>query len=113
MLFKTRKHPQDYLTDKTFLAGLLTGIASGLAVGLLLASRSGKGLRDQLSDSFDEQADKAQHKWAKTKSNVEDTIDTVKTNVGVAAEEVKDKAEQLADDTESGFDKLKNIAKFF
>ncbi|MEZ0607980.1 YtxH domain-containing protein [Fibrella sp. WM1] len=113
MFFSTKRYPQDYLTDKTYLAGVLTGLIGGLAIGLLFAPRSGKDLRDQLSESIDDQTDTVQHQWEKAKSQAKDAVNTVKDEVGQVADKAGDEADQLADEAKDGFNKLKDKTRFF
>lgn len=113
MFFDTKKYPQDYLTDKTYLAGVLTGLIGGLAIGLLFAPRSGKDLRDQISESIDDQTDAAKEQWKKAKSQAKDAVNTLKDDVSTIADKAGDEADQLADDAKSGFDKLKDKTRFF
>ncbi|WP_148289455.1 YtxH domain-containing protein [Fibrella aestuarina] len=113
MFFDTKKYPQDYLTDKTYLAGVLTGLIGGLAIGLLFAPRSGKDLRDQLSESIDDQTDAVQKQWNKAKSQAKDAVNTLKDEVSTVADKTGDEADQLADDAKDGFDKLKDKTRFF
>ncbi|MEZ0487091.1 YtxH domain-containing protein [Fibrella aquatica] len=113
MFFETKKYPQDYLTDKMYLAGVVTGLLGGLAIGLLFAPRSGKDTREQIADSVSDKADKAKDRWNKVKSQAKDSYDDLKSNVSHVADEAQDKAEQLADDAKSGLDNLKGNSRFF
>ncbi|RYC67998.1 YtxH domain-containing protein [Spirosoma sordidisoli] len=111
MLFERRKHPQDYLTDQTFLTGVLTGLVTGLTIGFLFAPRSGKKLRKQIANSLSDQSWDAQRQWNRTKEQARETVDTIKANVGYVADKAKNKAEHLADDVRSGVDHLKDAAR--
>lgn len=108
MHFPKRKHPQDYLTDQTYLSGLLTGVLAGLTIGFLFAPRSGKELRKQIAGSVSDQTKEVQNQWDKTKAQAKETIDNIKTNVGYVADKAEDKADQLADEAKSGLDKAKD-----
>jgi gas vesicle protein len=120
MFFVERKSPQDYLEDyapnKTYLSGVLTGLATGLAAGLavgfLFAPRSGKELRRQIAGVADDQTKEARNQWDKTKAQARETIGTIKTNVGLAADKAEDelhtyvdKAVKYASDAEKEADK--------
>ncbi|XWW44231.1 YtxH domain-containing protein [Fibrella sp. USSR17] len=113
MFFNARKYPQDYLTDNPYLAGLLTGLAAGLSIGLLVAPRSGKELRKQLTDSVNDRTDELKHRWGKVESQGKETIDTARTEVAPTADKVEDKVDELADEAKSGFDRLKDMTRFF
>ena len=90
MFFKRKKYPQDYLTDQTYLPGLLTGLIAGLAVGFLCAPRSGKELRKLIAGTMNDQTREVQDQWDKTIAQARRTIDNVKTNVGLAASQNRD-----------------------
>ncbi|MGF7216432.1 gas vesicle protein [Spirosoma lacussanchae] len=111
MLFERRKHPQDYITDQTFLAGVLTGLVTGLAIGVLFAPRSGKKLRKQIVNSLSDQSWDALRQWNKTKEQARETVDTIKSNVGYVTDKAKNTAEHLADDVRSGVDRLKDATR--
>ena len=100
MFFVRRKHPQHYLTDQTYLSGLLTGSLAGLAIGFLFAPRSGRDLRKQIAGTVSDQTKEVQNQWDKTKAQAKETIDNIKTNVGSI---VENKAGQLADDARWGY----------
>ena len=97
MLLQKRKYPQDYINDQPYLSGLLTGLVTGLAVGFLFAPRSGKELRKQIADTVGDQTKEVKHQWDKTKAQAKETVDTIKTNVGLAADKVEDEFNTYAD----------------
>lgn len=97
MLLQKRKYPQDYINDQPYLSGLLTGLFAGLAVGFLFAPRSGKELRKQIAETVGDQTKEVKHQWDKTKAQAKETVDTIKTNVGLAADKVEDEFNTYAD----------------
>ncbi|MBD2757698.1 YtxH domain-containing protein [Spirosoma validum] len=125
MHFQRRKYPHDSIADHPYLAGLLTGMVAGLTVGFLFAPRSGKELRKQIVGTVNDQTKDLQHQWDKTSWQAKQTINTIKTNVGLAADEAEDefgryvdrarqqahKAEKEADEALKEADRLAREAK--
>ncbi|WP_461108414.1 YtxH domain-containing protein [Spirosoma koreense] len=110
-MFYKKKHPADYLTDQTYLSGLLTGLATGLAIGILFAPKSGKKLRKQLVGSLSEQTKEAKHQWDKTKSKAKDAWDTVQDSVSSGIDDAQDELDDLASKTEAKAKEVVSDAK--
>jgi gas vesicle protein len=111
MLFERKRQPQDYVTDQPYLSGLLTGLITGLAVGFLFAPRSGKDLRKQIANTVSDQTKEAQHQWDKTKAQAKETVDTIKTNVGLVADKAEDEFNNYADKARKEAEKAEDEAK--
>lgn len=129
MFLERKKQPQDYIkdyiVDRPYLSGLVTGLAAGLALGFLFAPRSGKDLRKQIAGTVEDQTKGVQEQWQKTKSQAKETIESIKTNVGLVADKAEDEfnvyvdkavknaneAERKADNAVKEADRLANEAK--
>ncbi|GAB3758149.1 YtxH domain-containing protein [Spirosoma pomorum] len=115
MPLQRRKYSQDYVPESPYLSGVLTGLVAGLAVGLLFAPRSGKEPRKQIAGTIGDQAKEAKHQWYKTKARDSEAVDTIKTNVGLVADNVEDEfnvyADKVVDQAKSAVDKFKDTGK--
>lgn len=122
-MFSLRKnHPQDYLKDQSFLSGALAGLAAGLAIGFLLAPRSGKKLRKQISGVLGDQTKKAKKHWDDAKDEAKHAVRDMKNNLGSAVDKAEDefngyahqaekRAGQLTETIKNGFDKAKEATR--
>lgn len=111
-------YPQDYFKDQSYLTGVLTGLAAGLAIGFLLAPRSGKKLRKQISSVLGDQTKKAKKHWHDAKDEAKHAVRDLKNSVASAADKAEDgiseyahqaekKAGQLTDTLKNGLDKAR------
>lgn len=97
-MFPERKRShQDYVAKKSYSSGLLTGVVAGLAAGLLFAPRPGKDLRRQIAGAINDQTREVRHQWAKTKAQAKETVHTIITNVGLAADKAEDEFDIYVD----------------
>ena len=91
-------------TNSTSMKRFLTGLATGWAIGHLIAPRSGKETRDQLTDAVNQRINAVKDQWGKTTSLVIRLADDVKTQSGI----IKDDLTVFADITAERLDQYKN-----
>jgi gas vesicle protein len=122
---KPQEYLENYIADRPYLSGLITGLAAGLAIGFLFAPRSGKDLRKKIAGTVEDQTKGVQEQWHKTKAQAKETIDSIKTNVGLVADKAEDEfnvyvdkavknaneAEKLADNAVKEADRIADEAK--
>lgn len=136
MLLEGRKYPHNYAAAQPYLSGLLTGLFAGLAVGFLFAPRPGKELCKQIAGTVSDQTKEVRNQWDKTKAQAKETVDNIKTNIGLAtdkaeaefneyvdkaancadratkeADKALEEADQLADEAKSTINKFKDTGK--
>jgi gas vesicle protein len=61
----------------------LSGLAAGLGIGYLMAPRSGKETRDQLSQAATKQTEALKDRWSDVSAQVKQSINDLKTSSGL------------------------------